>query len=316
MACALIDLAEFLGAALGRLVAPTERLAVAVSGGPDSIALLLLAQAAFPGRVQALTVDHGLRAAAAAEAAFVASLCTARGIPHQTLPWTGPKPAANRQAEARNARYALLRDACAAAGIGVLATAHHADDQAETLLMRLARGSGGGLAGIRMHRPLGAGVTLVRPLLGVRRAALAAIVAEVGIVPVTDPTNDDPHYDRTHARRLLASTPWLDAARLADSAAHLAEAEAALDWAADRAWAGRAEAGDGAVHARCRRAAGGAGAPAGGARHRPSGPGGAPARRRNHPAGRPTRRRRHRDPGGGKGTRRRTVALHFGTAAP
>ena len=244
MVCALIDLAELLGAALGRPVAPAERLAVAVSGGPDSVALLLLAHAAFPGRVLALTVDHGLRPAAAAEAAFVADLCASRGIPHQVLHWTGAKPAANVQAQARHARYALLRDACATAGIGLLITAHHADDQAETLLMRLARGSGAGLAGIREQRPLGTGVTLVRPLLGVRRAVLAAIVADAGIAPVVDPTNDDPLYDRTHARRLLATTPWLDAASLAASAAHLAEAEVALDWATDRAWAGRAEPGD------------------------------------------------------------------------
>ncbi len=218
-----------------------------MSGGPDSVALLLSAHAIFPGQVLALTVDHGLRPEAVAEAAFVAALCAARGVPHETLRWTGAKPAANRQAEARDARYALLRDACATAGIGVLLTAHHADDQAETLLMRLGRGSGAGLAGIRAQRPLGAGVTLVRPLLGVRRTALAAIVAEAGITPVADPTNDDPHYDRTHARRLLASTPGLDAAALAASAAHLAEAEAALAWVTDRAWAGRAEIGNAEV---------------------------------------------------------------------
>ena len=235
------DLSVLLGGALGRAVAADERLAVAVSGGPDSVALLLIAHTAFSGRVLALTVDHGLRPEAAAEAAFVASLCTARGIPHRVLHWTGAKRVANLQAEARDARYTLLRDACAATGIGLLLTAHHADDQAETLLMRLARGSGAGLAGIRVQRPLGAGVTLVRPLLGVRRAVLAAIVAAAGILPVIDPGNDDPHYDRTHARRLLATTPWLDAASLAASAAHLAEAEAALAWTMERAWAGRAE---------------------------------------------------------------------------
>ena len=235
----MIDFAALLGTALGRPVAPAEHIAIAVSGGPDSVALLLLANAAFPGRIVALTVDHGLRAEAAAEAAGVAALCTARGIPHATLHWAGAKPVANVQAEARRARYALLRDWCATARIGLLLTGHHADDQAETLLMRLARGSGAGLAGIRALRPLGAGVLLVRPLLGIRRADLGAIVAQAGIVPVADPTNDDPHYDRTHARRLLANTGWIDAAQVAASAVHLAEAEAAIDWAADRAWAGR-----------------------------------------------------------------------------
>ena len=234
------DLAALLGAALGRPLDGDEQLAVAVSGGPDSVALLLLAQAAYTGRVLALTVDHGLRPAAAVEAAEVAAICAARGIEHATLSWVGAKPVANVQAEARRARYALMRDACVAAGIGVLVTAHHADDQAETLLMRLARGSGAGLAGIRVQRSLGAGVTLLRPLLGMRRSALAAIVADAGIVPVVDPANDDPHYDRTHARRLLTMTGWIDGAQLAASAAHLAETEVALEWVTERAWAGRA----------------------------------------------------------------------------
>lgn len=234
------NLAALLGAALGRALDDGERLAVAVSGGPDSVALLLLAHAAYPGRVLALTVDHGLRPAAAAEAAGVAALCADRGIAHATLSWVGAKPAANVQAQARRARYALMRDACVAAGIGLLVTAHHADDQAETLLMRLARGSGAGLAGIRVQRSLGAGVTLLRPLLATRRSLLAAIVADAGIAPVSDPTNDDPQYDRTRARRLLAAAGWIDAAQLAASAAHLAETELALDWVTERAWAGRA----------------------------------------------------------------------------
>ena len=233
------DLAALLSAALGRPLYDGERLAVAVSGGPDSLGLLLLAEATYAGRVLALTVDHGLRPAAAREAAGVAALCAARGVPHATLPWVGTKPVANLQAEARRARYALMRDVCAQNGIGVLITAHHADDQAETLLMRLARGSGAGLAGIRVRRSLGAGVTLLRPLLGTRRSVLAAIVADAGIAPVLDPTNDDPHYDRTHARRLLAQTGWIDAMQLAASAAHLAETETALDWVTERAWAGR-----------------------------------------------------------------------------
>lgn len=220
-------------------------IAVAVSGGPDGLALLLLAHAALTERVVALTVDHGLRAESAREAAMVAAVCAARDIPHTTLVWRGDKPAGNRQAAARDARYALMRDHCAAHGIGWLATGHHADDQAETLLMRLARGSGaGGLSGIRARRDLGAGVTLLRPLLGVRRSALRALVDAAGLVPVDDPANRSPAYDRTAARALLEATPWLDAARLADAAAHLADAEAALDWTAALAWDSRVEAGD------------------------------------------------------------------------
>lgn len=216
-----------------------------MSGGPDSLALLLLSHAAYRGRVIALTVDHGLRATSAGEAAMVAHVCATRGVPHATLTWSGDKPAANLQAAARAARYALMRDHCAARGINWLLTAHHADDQAETLLLRLARGSGaGGLSGIRARRDLGEGVTLLRPLLGVRRADLRAVVDAAGLAPVDDPANRSPAYDRTAARQLLVATPWLDAARLADAAAHLADAEAALAWTAGLAWDSRAEAGE------------------------------------------------------------------------
>lgn len=235
------DLAARIENALDRPLGAAERIAVAVSGGPDSVALLLIAAAAFPGRVAALTVDHGLRAGAAVEAAAVARQCDAAGIPHQLLHWRGDKPTANLQATARAARYRLIADWCAAHGFGVLLTAHHADDQAETLLMRLARGSGNaGLAGIRARRELGQGVVLVRPLLGVRRADLAAIAAASGWDIADDPTNRDLRHDRTAARQLLAATPWLDVRRIADAAAHAADAEAALAWTADFAWAGRA----------------------------------------------------------------------------
>ena len=247
-AAADIDLAMLTAAALGRPVDPVKAVAVAVSGGSDSLALLAMAAAAFPGRTWVLTVDHGLRAGSRAEADTVGAICAARGIPHATLAWTGPKPAANRQAAARAARYALMAQWCAAGDVPLLFTAHHADDQAETLLMRLARGSGsGGLAGIRAARPLAPSVTLVRPLLGIRRMALAAVTAASGLVPADDPANRDPRFDRTRARALLAAAPWLDAGRLAESAARLADAEAALDWTAARAWAGRAVVSPGAV---------------------------------------------------------------------
>lgn len=239
---ALADFAGAVAAALGQPVAADAKLAVAVSGGGDSLGLLLLAARTFPGRVTALTVDHGLRAAAAAEAAGVAAHCAALGVPHTTLRWEGDKPRGNLQAAARAARYRLMADWCAAHGIALLLTAHHADDQAETLLMRLQRGSGSaGLAGIRAVRPLAPGVTLLRPLLGVRRAALAAMVAAAGWTPVDDPSNADPRFDRTAARALLAQLPTLDVVRLAGTAAALAQAEDALAWAASRAWAGAAD---------------------------------------------------------------------------
>lgn len=235
------DIEALVAAALGRPLGATEHLAVAVSGGPDSLALLHLAATAFPARTTAITVDHGLRNGSATEAAAVADLCNTIDIPHLTLHWTGEKPRANLQSAARAARYSLMGNWCAAAGIPLLLTAHHADDQAETLLMQLQRGSGtAGLAGIRAARPLVSGVTVVRPLLTVRRDALSAIVKSVGWTPVDDPSNADPRYARTRARSLLAANPAFDVPRIAAVAAHLAQAEAALDWTAARAWAGAA----------------------------------------------------------------------------
>jgi tRNA(Ile)-lysidine synthase len=210
---------------------PPARLGLAVSGGPDSVALLLLAHAAYPGRVQVATVDHGLRPESAAEAAFVARLCAERNVPHAILA-AHMTETANVQAAARERRYALLGQWAAAADVAWLATAHHLDDQAETLIMRLLRGSGlSGLAGIRAAAP-----PLVRPLLGWRRAELAAIVHAAGIEPVADPSNADERFDRVRVRRRLAEAEWLDPAALARSAAALAEAEQALDWAAGRLW--------------------------------------------------------------------------------
>src|SRR5262245_16934078 len=122
------DLQDLAGAEAGKL-------GIAVSGGPDSLALLLLAEAAFPGRVQAATVDHGLRTESADEAAFVAALCRQRDIPHATLRPETPIEG-NIQSAARRARYALLEAWRSEQRLDWILTAHHADDQAETLLMR------------------------------------------------------------------------------------------------------------------------------------------------------------------------------------
>lgn len=226
----------------GRPLGPTERFAVAVSGGGDSLALMLLAMAAFGDRVVVLTVDHALRAGSAKEAAGVAAICEARGIPHQALRWQGDKPTGNIQALARAARYALMGDWCAAHGVGWLATAHHRDDVAETLLLRLARGSGSaGLATIRARRDLANGVALLRPLLGYSKAELAEAVGNAGLIGVDDPSNAAARFDRTQARAALAALPWLDSKRIAASAAHLADSEAALQWAARLAWDSRAQ---------------------------------------------------------------------------
>ena len=216
---------------LGAFVSTDARVGIAVSGGPDSLALLLLAAAARPGQVEAATVDHHLRAESAQEAAFVADVCARLGVPHATLP-VHVGAGASLQAQARIARYEALGAWAAERGLAAVATAHHADDQAETLLMRLARGAGlGGLVGVRHSRPLARGVLLVRPLLDWRRSELAAIVAAAGLKAIDDPANRDPRHDRSRFRFMLAEADWADAERLADSARWLAEADEALEWA-------------------------------------------------------------------------------------
>lgn len=198
---------------------------IAVSGGPDSVALLLLAAKAFPGRVEAATVDHRLRPASRDEAAFVAALCRDLGLTHQTL--TLQRVAqGNISAFAREARYDALDEWAGARGIGWLLTAHHADDQLETMAMRLNRASGvAGLAGIRARRG-----RIVRPLLSWRHSELVAIVAAAGVTAVDDPSNHDDRYDRARLRKALAGADWLDPLAIVRSAAALDEADRALDW--------------------------------------------------------------------------------------
>ena len=224
-----------------------DRIALAVSGGPDSLALLLLAHAARPARIVAVTVDHGLRAEAAGEAAMVARICRDLGVPHATLPVTVEPGRVGLQAAARAARYRALGAWALSGGVRILATAHHLDDQAETLLMRLARGSGlTGLTAIRASRPLAEapGVTLIRPLLGWRKAALAEVVDRAGLTPIDDPANRDPRHDRTAVRALMAREPLLDPARLGASARALGDAEAAVAWCVARLAAERLRAND------------------------------------------------------------------------
>lgn len=212
---------------LARLVNPQHvRLGVAVSGGGDSLALLLLAHHALPGCVHAATVDHGLRAEAADEARFVADICAQLNVPHAILSPAQPI-AGSIQAAARLARYAALTMWADDCGCNWIATAHHIDDQAETLLMRLNRGSGvAGLAGVRAMNG-----RLIRPLLGWRRSELAQVVADAGIEAIDDPSNHDTEFDRVRIRQHLAASPWLETDHIARSATLLAEANTALDWA-------------------------------------------------------------------------------------
>ncbi|MCX9147790.1 tRNA lysidine(34) synthetase TilS [Erythrobacter sp. WG] len=211
-------------------------LGLAVSGGPDSLALLLLAHAALPGGIAVASIDHGLRPEAAGEVALVERIAAERGVPFTPMRVT--LMPGNVQAEARAARYRALARWAAEAALGAVATAHHADDQAETLLMRLNRGSGlAGLAGVRARTVLeGTELPLLRPLLGWRKAELGAIVAGEGLMAAQDPSNADPAFDRARLRARLAEADWLDPLRVAASAAHLAEGWQALEWYAELDW--------------------------------------------------------------------------------
>ncbi len=215
---------------------------LAVSGGPDSMALLWLAakwraaRARGP-RLVAVTIDHGLRAASAREARAVKRASAELGIDHRTLRWTGAKPATGIQAAARAARYRLLAKAAAAAGASTVLTAHTGDDQAETLLMRMARGSGlAGLAGMGRQTRRG-DLLIARPLLAIAKARLVATVAKAGLSWVEDASNRDPRFARARWRELmpLLAAEGLDARALGRLAARLARANAALERDVDAA---------------------------------------------------------------------------------
>ncbi len=203
-------------------------LAVAVSGGPDSLALGLLADhwaRRQGGAVVGLIVDHGLRPESAAEALQTGAWLTARRIPWQILSWTGAKPTVGIQAAARTARYRLLGDWCRAAGVLHLLTAHHLDDQAETVALRQGRASGpDGLAGMAAVREL-AGLRLLRPLLAVPKTALLAYLRALGQPWLEDPSNRAPGF----ARARLRATAGLDVAQLARLAAGHGAARAAWE---------------------------------------------------------------------------------------
>jgi tRNA(Ile)-lysidine synthase len=220
--------------------APRRRVILAVSGGPDSVALLLLAKrwrAARPRgpELVAATVDHRLRRESAAEARAVAKLARSLRIAHHALAWRGKKPNSGLQAAARTARYRLLLDLARRLGADAIATAHTRDDQAETVLMRLAHGSGlSGLAGIRRTGQRD-GVALLRPLLDLAKARLLATLRKARLTFAEDPSNLDPRFARVRMRRLAPALAGegLDAARLALLAKRIARADAALAVTAD-----------------------------------------------------------------------------------
>ncbi|MFP9139103.1 tRNA lysidine(34) synthetase TilS [Devosia sp. XGJD_8] len=226
--------------ALFAAVAGQPAIALAVSGGADSLALMLLAQRwasslANPPVLHVYSVDHGLRPEAAGEVASVLAAAQALGLPARGLVWAGAKPASGVQEAARIARYRLMGAAMAEDGATVLLTAHHRHDQAETVLMRMAHGSGiEGLKGMSAMAEI-EGVPVHRPLLGVQPAALRAVVDAAGLVPAEDPSNKDPHYERVRWRQVLPqlASLGLDSAALSVFAERMAEADAAIAQIAD-----------------------------------------------------------------------------------
>jgi tRNA(Ile)-lysidine synthase len=222
--------------------AAAPALVLAVSGGPDSIAMLWLAarwrRALRKGpRLVAVTVDHGLRAESAREARGVKHLAKSLDLPHRTLRWTDAKPARGLPAAAREARYRLLAKAAMAAGATHVLTAHTRDDQAETLLMRMARGSGiAGLGAMQRQSPRD-GIVLARPLLQIPKARLVATLHKARIDFADDPTNHDTAFTRPRLRELMPAlaAEGFEARNLARLAARLARANAALELLTDGA---------------------------------------------------------------------------------
>ena len=206
---------------------------VAVSGGPDSMALLALANTVPNLTIIAATVDHQLRSESHTEAAMVAQFCAQHDIDHAILlpeePITG-----NVQSRARDCRYALLQQCAQAKGAQCILTAHHADDQLETLIMRLNRGSGvAGMAAIRAVHKGDGDVAIMRPCLPFTKEQLVDYVTAQKIPFITDPSNENRAFDRVQIRQALASCDWLDPIAANRTAQALDNANMALVWAGE-----------------------------------------------------------------------------------
>lgn len=219
-------------AAFQALLAPYAlgpRVAVAVSGGPDSTALAWGAKAAGYD-VTGLLVEHGLRPESPQEARDVQASFQRMGIPVHILTWQHEAVASRVHVRARDARYDLLVSACKAQGLDTLLLAHHRGDQAETILMRFAKGSGlSGLSGMAAESERN-GVRLIRPLLGIDKQSLIATCQAYGLSTVTDPSNLSDHYARGRLRRVqdLLESEGFTAERLLDLGSRAGEAAEAI----------------------------------------------------------------------------------------
>lgn len=223
-----------------------SKLALAVSGGADSLSLLVLfdewrQRHSWAGQAEVLTVDHGLRPESTAEAVFVERQAMQRGLSCTVLRWEGEKPSRNRQEAARLARYRLIAGRMRETGAEALLVAHHLDDQAETFLDRLTRGSGiSGLSAMAPDETDGPeGLRILRPFLDVPKARLQACLLERGLEWCSDPSNLDDKYKRTRLRRILEllAQEGLGPERIAGTVRRMRSARSALETAADRIFA-------------------------------------------------------------------------------
>lgn len=207
---------------------------LAVSGGPDSIALMLAFHEYRPDTFQVVTVDHGFRTASAMEVQFVRQLCDERSIPCNIIT-LGLKSGSGNQERARMARYSAMAAWAKENDLAALVTGHHANDQAETMIMRLNRGVGiKGLGGMREISTTPCGFPLWRPFLNVRRDELVEYVMANGIVPINDPSNQDEHYERVRIRN--AMTEVFDPLGFAKTAQILESTNNAIEWMVDQVW--------------------------------------------------------------------------------
>jgi tRNA(Ile)-lysidine synthase len=212
---------------------------LAVSGGADSLCLLVLFsewmnRTSWPGRADVVVVDHGLRAESAVEAEFVSQCAEQNGLACRVLCWTGDKPARNVQEEARRARYRLIANHMKQTGAEALLLGHHLDDQAETFLDRLTRGSGiYGLSAMATDEPDGPeGLRLLRPFLGMRKSQLEASLRDRGLSWCADPSNEDSKYKRSRLRRMaqLLTDEGLTVDRIAQTSRQIRLAREALEF--------------------------------------------------------------------------------------
>lgn len=223
------------------MLSPRLPAAIGVSGGADSMALLHLAyrwlfnQGRSP-ELLALTVDHGLRDASAMEAQLIAGWCRSLGVAHEILRWEGDKPVSDIQAAARRARYSLMTEACRQNGINSLLLGHNLEDQAETFLLRLGRGSGvDGLSAMAAEHEWN-GVRLLRPLLGFSRLRLRETLKAQQLPWIEDPSNHDPRFARVRVRERLAdfAAAGISPVRLAETAGRMRRVRLALESATSR----------------------------------------------------------------------------------